>query len=546
MRRSTSGLPAAWAGLLIAWSLIAPAAASGPSKPPAAVVADPEVALRRGMDFERLRRWPAAIEAYQGALEQWPDKAEFRQRLRLCEIHQRVVRRYQDKSFRDVLLALPADQTLYLYDEVLERIGDHYFEPIAVSTMLRRGLDNLDVALRDAAFLQVNCPTADPQKVGAVREDLRRRRQALSAIDREGAHAEIRAACDLARRGIALASSPVILEFIYGAAESLDDYSNYLTPDKLDDLFAMIDGNFVGLGVELKADEQGLRLVGVIRGGPAAEAGLRVGDKITHVAGQPMQGLGLDDAANRLQGTEGTPVEVVVAQANGGSRSVKLVRRAVEVQSVAQAKIVDPAAGVGYVQLTGFQKSSTDEIRRAIESLNQKGMRHLVLDLRGNPGGLLNVVVDIAEGFLDRGVIVTTRGRARGQSATYKANAVAAWRMPMTVLIDHDSASASEILAGALKENGRAHIMGERSYGKGSVQSIFPLRTAPAGLKLTTAKFYSPKDAPYSDRGVIPDEPVEAHVAAKPGADAIATVVEPGDVATDPVLRAAIRRVGGL
>ena len=541
MRRSTTGLPAAWAGLLLAWILAAPAHAGGPAKPPSAVAADPEVALRRGMDFERLRRWPAAIEAYQGALEQWPDKAEFRQRLRLCEIHQKVARRYQDKSFRDVLLALPADRTLDLYDEVLERIADHYFETVAVSTMLRRGLDNLDVALRDTAFLQVNCPTADPSKIVAVRDALRRRRQALVAADREGAHAEIRAACDLARRGLELPSSPVILEFIYGAAESLDDYSNYLTPDRLDDLFAMIDGNFVGLGVELKADDAGLRLVGVIRGGPAAEAGLRVGDKITHVAGQPMKGLGLDDAANRLQGTEGTPVEVVVAQVDGASRQVKLVRRAVEVQSVAQAKIVEPRAGIGYIQLNGFQKSSTEEIRRAIDALNSRGMRHLVLDLRGNPGGLLNVVVDIAEGFLDSGTIVTTRGRARGQSATHRATASAPWRMPMTVLIDHDSASASEILAGALKENGRAYVMGERSYGKGSVQSIFPLRTAPAGLKLTTAKFYSPRDMPYSDRGVTPDEPIVAHAAAKPGGDA-STYAEPGDVATDVVLRAAIRR----
>src|SRR5262249_55626657 len=153
-------------------------------------------------------------------------------------------------------------------------------------------------------------------------------------------------------------------------------------------------------------------------------------------------------------------------------------------------QFVDQANGVGYIQLTGFQKSSTEELQRAIQTLERQGMRYLVLDLRGNPGGLLNVSIEIAERFLDRGVIVSTRGRAPGQTSTYSARSPAPWRMPMAVLVDRDSASASEILAGALQENGRAVIIGERSYGKGSVQSIFPLRTAPAGLKLTTAKFY--------------------------------------------------------
>ena len=146
-------------------------------------------------------------------------------------------------------------------------------------------------------------------------------------------------------------------------------------------------------------------------------------------------------------------------------------------------------------------------------------MRVLVIDLRGNPGGLLNVAVEIAERFIDSGLIVSTRGRAQGQTQALSASGRARWRMPLYVLVDHDSASASEILAGALQDHQRATILGARTYGKGSVQSIFSLRSAPAGLKLTTAKFYSPRNRPYSEQGVQPDIPITLRSAAKPAGD---------------------------
>ena len=179
--------------------------------------------------------------------------------------------------------------------------------------------------------------------------------------------------------------------------------------------------------------------------------------------------------------------------------------------------LVDPADGIGYLQLTGFQKTSAEEIDQAVElPCASQGMRVLVLDLRGNPGGLLNVAVEIAERFIDSGLIVSTRGRAQGQTQSLSANGRARWRMPLYVLVDHDSASASEILAGALQDHQRATILGARTYGKGSVQSIFSLRSAPAGLKLTTAKFYSPRNRPYSEQGVQPDIPITVRSAAKP------------------------------
>lgn len=512
-----------------------PAVAAGADRIKAADLPnDPEVVLQRALDCERQHDWTTAIEVYEEAQTRWPSRAEFTNRRRLCETHYRIVRRYQDQSFRNVLLKLPRDRALAVYDELLDRIESHYVDPVPVAPLVRRGLDNLEVALRDPEFLKTNIGKVDPERVRALRESLKRQRSGVSVADRPTARNEVLVACQTARQAIGLGDAAVILEFTYGACDALDDYTSYLTPDKLDDLYAMIDGNFVGLGVELKQDSQGLKIVGVIRGGPAAEAGLKGGDQITHINGRTVSGTNLDEAANRLQGTEGSAVEITVRRADGSTKTFRMVRRHVEVESVANVKMLDAAAGVGYVQLNGFQKSSTEELDRAIVSLRKQGMRSLVLDLRGNPGGLLNIAVEIAERFIDQGVIVSTRGRAPGQSQVYRAGQRAVWKMPLLVLIDHDSASASEILAGALKDHHRATVLGERSYGKGSVQSIFALRSAPAGLKLTTAKFYSPMSRPYSEQGVEPD--VMVRVAAKPVPGVVEDPAKP-----DPVIEQALR-----
>ena len=240
---------------------------------------------------------------------------------------------------------------------------------------------------------------------------------------------------------------------------------------------------------------------------------------------------------------KGTAVEIQVQGRDGKTRSHQLVRRHVDVESVASVKLLDAEQGIGYLQLTGFQKTSAAELDRAISTLSKEGMQILVLDLRGNPGGLLNVAVEIAERFIDQGLVVSTRGRAHGQTQSLGTRGQAQWRIPMYVLVDRDSASASEILAGALQDHNRAMILGARTYGKGSVQSIFSLRSAPAGLKLTTAKFYSPRNRPYSEQGVEPDIPITVRTAAKPAGPASAAREEftPGDPERDIVLAAAIR-----
>jgi carboxyl-terminal processing protease len=529
----------------VTWAEPSSARPAGNASPAAGKVAaeEAQTVLEHGLDLERARNWPAAIETYHEAVERWPSRVDFGRRLRLCEIHFKITRRYLDTSFRNILLRLPPEQAADLYDEVLERIETNYVDPVPLEPLVRNGLDNLEVALRDAVFVKTNAPTATPERVNWLRDALKQCRAQLSVADRPAAIRLALTSGELARQAIGMNATPVLLEFACGACDALDDFTSYLTPDKLEDLYAMIDGNFVGLGVELKIDQEGLRLVGVIRGGPAWEAGLKVGEMIVKISGRSIKGLSLDEAANRLQGAEGTTIDLEVRRPDNTVHSFRLVRRHVEVESVSKLGMVDKADGIGYLQLSGFQKTSADEIDQAVDSLVRQGMRVLVIDLRGNPGGLLNVAVEIAERFIDSGLIVSTRGRAQGQTQALTANGRARWRMPLYVLVDHDSASASEILAGALQDHQRATILGTRTYGKGSVQSIFSLRSAPAGLKLTTAKFYSPHNRPYSEQGVQPDIPITLHSAAKPTDDGTVPRAEStfGDPQRDPVLATAIR-----
>ena len=496
---------------------------------------DPEVekAYRTGLQLEISRDWARAVEHYQSAFARWPQKPEFRQRLILCEMHVKLLKRYQDQSFRKILLKLEPTECVRLYSEIIDLIASRFVDAIELQSLTRRGVDNLEVALREPEFQKSNAATATSSQIQQLRQWLRSNRSALPAeASREQARQFVAGVAEKAWSAAGLNAQSVYMEFIFGASDALDEFSSCLTPDKLEDLYAVIDGNFVGLGVELKDDPNGLLLTGVIRGGPAWEAGLKSGEVIVAVDGNSLKGLGLDQAAARLQGMEGTSVELVLAQ-NGSSRVVRLMRRPVEVESVVDAKILDPAAGIAYLKLNSFQKTTQRELNNAISRLSAQGMQLLIMDLRGNPGGLLNCSVEIADQFLENGLIVTTRGRSEGQSQKYIAAPGDDWKFPMVVLVDRESASASEILAGALQENGRADIVGERSFGKGSVQSIFPIKSAPAGLKLTTARFYSPNDRPYTE-GVTPN--IVTRQVARPTGNSTIT----GEYQEDYTLRAAL------
>ncbi|HYO25152.1 MAG TPA: S41 family peptidase, partial [Lacipirellulaceae bacterium] len=233
-------------------------------------------------------------------------------------------------------------------------------------------------------------------------------------------------------------------------------------------------------------------------------------------------------------GAEGTSVRVTTVNAQHQTRVVTVERQHVEVPSLEDVKIVDPDFGVAYIRIPTFQKTTARDLEAALWNLNEQKMRSLILDLRGNPGGLLTSAVEVADKFLQNGNIVSTRGRSPQEDFNYQAHYGGTWRVPLVVLIDKDSASASEIFAGAILDNQRGDLVGERSYGKGSVQGIFPLGYGGAGIRLTTALFYSPSGQKISHQGVTPN--LQVRTAAKLGsAESDLRIVN-----DDPVLRAGI------
>jgi carboxyl-terminal processing protease len=286
-------------------------------------------------------------------------------------------------------------------------------------------------------------------------------------------------------------------------------------------------GNLVGLGVYLRSDRESLLIVRVIPGSPAEEGGLKEGDRILMVDGVSTRGRDTDSAADLLLGKAGTTARLsVLSNAGLGQRArdVSITRRQIDVPSVEDVHMLNDQ--LGYVKLTSFQTKTGLELTKALNDLDLQGMKCLVLDLRRNPGGLFQVGIEVAGMFIEHGAIVRTQGRDRGLDSPYMATGANIWHVPLIVLIDEESASSAEVVAGAIRDHERGTLIGKRSYGKGTVQQILPVRTGTAGnvqsgVKLTVEKFYSPLGWSYSGVGVTPHiivnaEEKQRHTLARP------------------------------
>jgi carboxyl-terminal processing protease len=278
-----------------------------------------------------------------------------------------------------------------------------------------------------------------------------------------------------------------------GMLRNLDPYSQYLDPKDYSNLKTMTQGAFGGIGVVVSVRDNYPTVVSPIEGSPAFLAGMRSGDRIVKIDGQSSAGLSIDDAAAKLRGPEGTQVTITVRREGEESeRDITLERKVIVTHSVPYAFVA--GGGVGYIRLSSFSENSGPEVRAALDRLRKDGAKSAVLDLRENPGGLLDQAVDVASQFLPKGaLVVQTKGRMRGQDQRYlTTEAGAERRWPLVMLVDQGSASASEIVAGALQDLDRALVIGRTTFGKGLVQSVFPLRGTDAALKLTTARYYTP------------------------------------------------------
>ena len=470
----------------------------------------PEDVLRVGKALEQQRRWQEAIQHYEKSLKLLPLNKQITERMQISRVHLDVTRRYADRSFIESVERSTPAQSIEVYQDVVSKLETYYVDSIDYYKLALYGTAFLEVALTERDFIQKHLPKTPAASI----ENFRRNVHRLVFGKKVGNANDLKNLALLvaseAQEQIGLIPTATLFEFISGSVGLLDPYSSILTPGEYREIMSQIEGNLIGLGVELWAEGNELRIVDVFKGSPAAQAGLLPGHYILEVDGQTIVSIGAKRAADMLRGPENSSVKLVISSGGDQSVAIDVVRRRVEIPSVSSAEMRN--GQIGYIRITNFQKTTVNEVSRALFDLSSQGMKSLVIDLRRNPGGLLESAVELADYFIVRGGIVSTRGRNTSENRNYTAHAAGTWDMPLVVLIDAESASASEIFAGAIRDHDRGYIVGQISYGKGSVQGVFPSERGIGGLRLTVSRFYSPSGTAISQRGItphvmVPEEP---------------------------------------
>lgn len=452
---------------------------------------DPELPLRRPSERDR-------YEQPQNGNSQGPT------------LNQKLSARYTDPTSIRFAQSLNGNQGLALFREVSTLIDQRHLSPKSYSDRVRSGARSLNAALENTAFQTAMRPVGSGSQIQSFRSQLN---QLVNRNVRTKGEAEqVLASAMRLGQSVGLRPGVVAYEFTNAAIESLDKYSG-LDPS-LTRVSGSIDSHIqtaqsfddqymTGVGIEVKGHDDGLLIVRALRGGPAAAAGVRSGDVVVEINGRSLKGVDLNASVAMIG--QSSQVRLRVSREGQGTGTFTVTRRRFRVYSVNDVKMIDRQDGVGYLHLNKFARNSATEMEQAIRELQGQGMRSLVVDVRGNPGGLLTTAIEVSDKFLKCGRIVATRGRLRTDNSVEAATANGTWNMPLVVLVDGDSASASEIFAAAIQENGRGIVVGQKSYGKGTVQTHFPLPSGMGTVRLTTAKFYSPSDREMSGAGVTPD-----------------------------------------
>lgn len=494
-----------------------------------------QTVLAEGQALAGNDRWSEALSVYQTALRKAPDNKVILAQRQSARIQVDLRNRLADAKYLRYAQADSVDMALAHLNEILLKIELNHLATPNWNQIFQHGLQSLLVSFENTDFRNLLTPNLDENGI----ESLTQRLQSALAQVSLRHHGEmvglVRELASELQRQWGIRPSVVIHEFAGSAASALDTYSSYLSPGQFDDLNSQVRGNFVGIGVELRSHENHLEIIKAIPGGPADQARIRGGDKILAVDDQAVSSLGGDTVADLLKGSEGSTVTVIVETPDSKQYRLRLQRARVDIPSIEDVRLVDDTNRVGYIKLVNFQKNTPLDFDRALQTLSQQGMQRLILDLRDNPGGAFDAAVAIADRFITQGTIVSTKGRSFGENMSYPAHAGGSLpQLPVVVLINENSASASEILAAAIADQKRGTIIGEKSFGKGVVQTFYPLTSGRGGIRLTTAEYFSPNGRRVERQGVEPDYVVQD--TARPNLDG------DGNAPTgDSVLEAAIR-----
>jgi len=462
--------------------------------------------LQDGEALERSRQWGEALTIYQQAIKLYPSNPRLKQRRAVARIHYDFERRYADSSFLSSIDSTDPHTAFETYAEVLSKIQLYYVDEPDWADLASYGLTSLEVALMSTEFRKRYIPSASEQQIRATILETRDKLSRVTVTSPQECNQIVQNTARWMQNSLDLCLQATTYEFICGAISALDPYSSFMSKNQFGETMSQIEGNFVGLGVELKTHADHLEIVSVIPEGSADRGGIVKGDRILAVDRQRVVDIGSERAADMLRGPEFSYVEVTLDRGKSANE-MRLQRLRVEIPSVESVEMVDVPNAIGYIRIANFQKTTPRDFDNGLWKLHRQGMQALIIDLRGNPGGLLKAAVDIADRFVHNGVIVSTKGRNPMEDFTHRASPTTTWRVPLVVLVDENSASASEIFAAAIRDHQRGLVVGETTYGKGSVQGIFPLSTA-GGVRLTTAKFYSPNGNPIAEIGVPVDETI--------------------------------------
>ncbi|HEX4592249.1 MAG TPA: S41 family peptidase [Gemmataceae bacterium] len=463
----------------------------------------PHDALRQeAQAYEQAGQWDKATEAYARLLAQDRQQPELHARLQNSVRRSHQARRHRDPVYRTNVLGLPVSQALDLYVEVLAKLNTQYAdrEKVSIERLYRSGLDEFRAALSEPTFLREQLNGVDPGAIAELADRLRSDAANRSIAAIRDARAAVRDLAWDAQRITGLNPTVAILEFACGASNGLDEYTLFLTPGQPLDDPAVLSGELAAYGVLLGWKDRQLVVDRVVPGSWAADYGLRPGDRITRVGKQALGQLLPDAVVELFRGDAATVAELTVLPA--GSPVPRVLSLPGFIPSVQDDRI--EREGIGYLRIANFQKTTLRELDAALSRLRSEGMRVLILDLRGNPGGAFAAAVQVADRFLPSGVIVSATGQVRAFAKTYLAqNPMTASDVPLVVLVDGDTASAAEVVAGALRDNDRALLVGQQTYGKGTIQKLLPLQ-AGSGLYLTLARLYGPRGQAVSGVGVAP------------------------------------------
>jgi carboxyl-terminal processing protease len=515
-----------WRFALVLAGALSSLAVSLPHLAPAAQVpAQPTQLLRSQAErLEKLSEWSAAAEKYEELLRLDRGLAFARERRQYCLRRFHQVVRMRDGSYQREVLGRKYPEAVRLYEIVLHNLLNNALDKDKVSAgvLFRSGLEEFRFALSSPEFCAGHLDGLDPDQTRPLRSQLQAYHGGNHTMTFSQAVEAVREVAMKSKNHFPnLNATTVVMEFLCGACLAMDDYTAYLTPRQLRELCATLKGQSVGIGIRLTVRDQKIVVADVLPDSPAAQTlpPLVRGEQIVGIDKKSTQDMAPEAAMELLEGDEGTPVELVVASPAGGVRIVVLRRRPLFMPSVHHEALGD----VGYLKIHCFQESTAQEFDANLSELLKADCKALVLDLRGNPGGLLDVAVDIAKRFLPTGVIVSTQHQDPKASKVFRADNSMPLTMPVVVLVDGETASAAEVLAGALKENHRAKIVGQTTYGKGCSQGLLKLPAegelrlptawsspgSAGGVRITIARFYSPTGQPYSGRGVEPDLPAE-------------------------------------